>query len=172
MRRAVTARRMKEIVAQFRETIPGVTIRTTVLVGFPGETDAAFDNLLSFVEDAAFDRLGVFTYSVEGGTPAASMPDQVPADVMAARAHQVQDLQDSLAWERQKALYGTTQTVLVDGTSADPAFPFEGRTAGQAPEIDGVVYLRDSKLSPGRFAPGRFAEVRIVEVDGYELVGE
>src|SRR3990170_3531900 len=91
MRRAVTARRMKEIVAQFRETIPGVTIRTTVLV---------------------------------------------------------------------------------DGTSADPAFPFEGRTAGQAPEIDGVVYLRDPKLRPGRFAPGRFAEVRIVEVDGYELVGE
>jgi len=172
MRRAVTARRMKEIVAQFRETIPGVTIRTTVLVGFPGETDGAFDNLLSFVEDAAFDRLGVFTYSAEEGTPAASMPDQVPADVMAARAHQVQDLQDRLAWQRQKALYGTKQTVLVDGTSADPAFPFEGRTAGQAPEIDGVVYLRDPKLRPGRFAPGRFAEVRIVEVDGYELVGE
>jgi len=167
MRRAVTARRMKEIVAQFRETIPGVTIRTTVLVGFPGETDAAFDNLLGFVEDTAFDRLGVFTYSVEEGTPAATMPGQVPADVMAARAHQVQDLQDSLVWERQKALYGTKQTVLVDGASADPAFPFEGRTAGQAPEIDGVVYLRDPKLSPGRFA-----EVRIVEVDGYELVGE
>jgi ribosomal protein S12 methylthiotransferase len=158
---------MKEIVAQFRETILGVTIRTTVLVGFPGETDAAFDNLLSFVEDTAFDRLGVFTYSVEEGTPAATMPDQVPADVMAARAHQVEDLQDSLAWQRQKALYGTKQTVLVDGASADPAFPFEGRTAGQAPEIDGVVYLRDPKLSPGRFA-----EVRIVEVDGYELVGE
>jgi len=167
MRRGVTARRMKEIVAQFREATPGVTIRTTVLVGFPGETDAAFDNLLSFVEDAAFDRLGVFTYSVEEGTAAAVMPEQVPADVMAERARQVEDLQDRLAWQRQKALYGTRQTVLVDGPSADPAFPFEGRTAGQAPEIDGVVYLRDSRLSPGRFA-----EVRIVEVDGYELVGE
>ena len=167
MRRAVTARRMKDIVAQFRDAIPGVTIRTTVLVGFPGETDEAFDNLLSFVEDAAFDRLGVFTYSVEDGTPAANMPGQVPAEVMAERAHQVQDLQDRLAWQRQKALYGTKQTVLVDGKSADPAFPLEGRTAGQAPEIDGVVYLRDPKL-----APGRFAEVRIVEVDGYELVGE
>jgi ribosomal protein S12 methylthiotransferase len=167
MRRGVTARRMKDIAVQFREAIPGVTIRTTVLVGFPGETDGAFDNLLSFVEDAAFDRLGVFTYSVEEGTPSASMPGQVPADVMAARAHQVQELQDRLAWPRQKALYGTKQTVLVDGASADPAFPFEGRTAGQAPEIDGVVYLRDPKLSPGRFA-----EVRIVEVDGYELVGD
>src|SRR5713101_1357068 len=167
MRRAVTSRRMKDIVAQFRDAIPGITIRTTVLVGFPGETDAAFDNLLGFVEDAAFDRLGVFTYSVEEGTPAASMPDQVPAEVMADRAHQVQDLQDRLVWQRQKALYGTKQTVLVDGKSADPAFPLEGRTAGQAPEIDGVVYLRDPKLTPGRFA-----DVRIVEVDGYELVGE
>jgi ribosomal protein S12 methylthiotransferase len=167
MRRAITARRMKEIVAQFREAIPGVTIRTTVLVGFPGETAAAFDNLLAFVEDVSFDRLGVFTYSAEEGTAAAAMPDQVPANVMAEREHLVQELQDRLAWQRQKALYGTRQTVLVDGASVDPAFPFEGRTAGQAPEIDGVVHLRDRKLSPGRFA-----EVRIVEVDGYELVGE
>jgi ribosomal protein S12 methylthiotransferase len=167
MRRAVTARRMQDIVAQFRDAIPGVTIRTTVLVGFPGETDAAFDNLLAFVEDAAFDRLGVFTYSVEEGTPAATMTGQVSAELMAERAHQVQELQDRLAWERQKAFFGTRQTVLVDGTSADPAFPFEGRTAGQAPEIDGVVYLRDARLTPGHFA-----DVRIVEVDGYELVGE
>ncbi len=167
MRRAVTARRMKEILDQFRAAIPGITIRTTVLVGFPGETDGAFDNLLAFVEDAAFDRLGVFTYSVEEGTPAAGMPDQIAPEVMAERAQQVQELQDRLAWPRQKALYGTRQTVLVDGPSADPAFPFEGRTAGQAPEIDGVVYLRGSHLNPGHFA-----DVRIVEVDGYELVGE
>jgi ribosomal protein S12 methylthiotransferase len=167
MRRAVTARRMKDILAQFRGAIPGLTIRTTVLVGFPGETEAAFDNLLAFIEDAAFDRLGVFTYSVEEGTPAATMPDQVPAEVMAERAQQVQELQDRLVWPRQKALVGTAQTVLVDGPSEDPAFPFEGRTAGQAPEIDGVVYLRNGKLTPGRFA-----DVRIVEVDGYELVGE
>jgi ribosomal protein S12 methylthiotransferase len=167
MRRAVTARRMKDIVAQFRGAIPGLTIRTTVLVGFPGETEAAFDNLLAFIEAAAFDRLGVFTYSVEEGTPAATMPDQVAAEVMAERAQQVQELQDRLVWPRQKVLVGTAQTVLVDGPSEDPAFPFEGRTAGQAPEIDGVVYLRNGKLTPGRFA-----DVRIVEVDGYELVGE
>jgi ribosomal protein S12 methylthiotransferase len=137
------------------------------LVGFPGETEAAFENLLAFVEEVAFDRLGVFTYSVEEGTPAADMPDQVPAEVMAERAQQVQDLQDRLAWPRQKALFGTRQTVLVDGPSPDPAFPFEGRTAGQAPEIDGVVLLRNARLTPGRFA-----DVGIVEVDGYELVGE
>ena len=167
MRRAVTARRMKEIVAQFREAIPGLTVRTTVLVGFPGETDAAFDTLLAFIEDMAFERLGVFTYSTEEGTPAATMAAVVPAEVMAERARLVEETQDRLAWPRQKALYSTRQTVLVDGPGADRAFPFEGRLAGQAPEIDGVVLLRDRRLTPGRFA-----EVRIVEVDGYELVGE
>jgi ribosomal protein S12 methylthiotransferase len=167
MRRAVTARRMKEIVAQFREAIPGLTVRTTVLVGFPGETEAAFDTLLGFIEDVAFDRLGVFTYSTEEGTPAATMADPVPAEVMAERAALVEETQDRLVWPRQKALYGTRQTVLVDGPGADHAFPFEGRLAGQAPEIDGVVLLRDRRLTPGRFA-----DVRIVEVDGYELVGE
>jgi ribosomal protein S12 methylthiotransferase len=158
---------MKEIVAQFREAVPGVTVRTTVLVGFPGETEAAFDNLLAFIEDVAFDRLGVFTYSTEEGTPAATMADPIPPATMTERAALVEETQDRLAWPRQKALFGTMQTVLVDGPSPDRAFPFEGRLAGQAPEIDGVVLLRDKRLTPGRFA-----EVRIVEVDGYELVGE
>src|SRR5215831_12127586 len=167
MRRAVTARRMKDIVAQFRAAIPDLTVRTTVLVGFPGETEATFENLLAFVEDVGFDRLGLFSYSTEEGTPAATMSAQVPPEVRAERAQQVQDLQDRLAWPRQAALVGTQHTVLVDGPSEDTAFAFEGRTAGQAPEIDGVVYLRNR-----RFTPGRFAEVRIVEVDGYELVGE
>jgi ribosomal protein S12 methylthiotransferase len=167
MRRAVTASRMKDIVARFREAIPGLAVRTTVLVGFPGETEAAFQRLLAFVEEVAFDRLGVFTYSVEEGTRAAAMPDQVPAEVMGERAALVQEAQDRLVWQRQQALHGTRQTVLVDGSSADPAFPFEGRLASQAPEIDGVVSLRDTRLTPGRFA-----EVRIAEVEGYELVGE
>jgi len=167
MRRAVTARRMREVIGRFREAIPGLTVRTTVLVGFPGETAAAFENLLAFIEDMSFDRLGVFTYSQEDGTPAASMVARVPAEVMAERATLVQETQDRLVWPRQKALFGTRQTVLVDGPSADPAFPFEGRLPGQAPEIDGVVLLRNRRLTPGRFA-----EVSIVEVDGYELVGE
>lgn len=166
MRRAVTARRMKDVIAAFRETIPGLVVRTTVLVGFPGETEAAFTRLLDFVEDVRFDRLGVFTYSPEEGTPSPAYPDQVPPEVAAERAAAVQETQDRIAWERAKAAIGTVQEVLVDGPSEDPAFPWEGRTAGQAPEIDGVVYLT------GRFEPGRFARVKIVEVEGYELVGE
>lgn len=166
MRRAVTAARMKDIVAAFRDAIPGLTVRTTVLVGFPGETEAAFENLLRFLEDVRFDRLGVFTYSPEEGTPSAGFAGQVPEEIAAERATAVQELQDRLAWESHQSRLGTVQSVLVDGRSEDPAFDWEGRTAGQAPEIDGVVYLR------GRLTPGRFAAVRITAVEGYELVGE
>jgi ribosomal protein S12 methylthiotransferase len=167
MRRAVTARRMKDVVAAFRAAIPELTVRTTVLVGFPGETDEAFANLLDFVEEVAFDRLGVFTYSPEEGTPSPAFPDQVPAEVAADRAAAVQEVQDRIAWERGGKLVGSVHDVLVDGPSEDSAFAFEGRTAGQAPEIDGVVYLRERDVTPGRFA-----RIRITEVQGYELVGE
>ena len=166
MRRAVTARRMKDVVAQLRAAIPGVTMRTTVLVGFPGETDEAFGRLLEFVEDVRFERLGVFTYSPEEGTPSVAFAEQVPAETAADRASVVQETQDRLAFERQAALVGTVQEVLVDGPSEDSTFAFEARTTGQAPEIDGVVYLR------GRFTAGTFARVRITDAQGYELVGE
>jgi len=166
MRRAVTAARMKEIVAAFRAAKPDVTVRTTVLVGFPGETEDAFERLLEFVDDVRFDRLGVFTYSPEDGTPATAMARQVPSDVAQERAERVQERQDAIAWEKSAKLAGAVLDVLVDGPSEDPAFAWEGRTVGQAPEIDGVVYLR------GEFAPRRFARVRILEAEGYELVGE
>jgi len=168
MRRAVTARRMLDIVGQLRDALADVTLRTTVLVGFPGETPAAFDNLLGFLDEARFDRLGVFTYSPERGTPSPDFPDQVDPEVAAERATVVQDLHDSIAFDRNAKLVGSVLDVLVDGPSQDPAFAWEGRTAGQAPEIDGVVYLRDRAA----FTPGRFARVRIAEVEGHELVGE
>jgi ribosomal protein S12 methylthiotransferase len=168
MRRAVTARRMIEIVGELRDAIADVTLRTTVLVGFPGETAAAFDNLLAFLEDARFDRLGVFTYSPEEGTASPGFPGHVDPELAAERAGAVQDLQDSIAFDRHGKLVGSVVDVLVDGPSEDPAFAWEGRTAGQAPEIDGVVYLRERDA----FTPGRFARARIAEVEGYELVGE
>jgi ribosomal protein S12 methylthiotransferase len=166
MRRGVTRRRMAEIVATLRDAIPGATLRTTVLVGFPGETDAAFETLLEFLDETRFDRVGSFVYSAEEGTLAVALPDVVPAEVAEERARLVQETQDRLAWERQSALLGTVHEVLVDGPSEDPAFAWEGRTAAQAPEIDGVVYLQDRDL-----APGRRARVKMLEVDGYDLVG-
>jgi ribosomal protein S12 methylthiotransferase len=167
MRRGVTGRRMLEIVREFRSAVPGLTMRTTVLVGFPGESEAAFERLLEFVDAARFDRLGVFTYSPEEGTPSPGFPDQVPAEVAAERAARAQEHGEAIAWERQETLRGSVTDVLVDGPSEDPAFAFEARTAGQAPEIDGVVYLRDRSLTVGRFA-----RVRIAEVEGHELVAE
>ena len=166
MRRGVTGRRMAEIVLAMREAIPGATLRTTVLVGFPGESEAAFESLLAFLDAVRFDRVGSFVYSAEEGTPAAALPDPVPADVAEERARAVQETQDRMAWERQEALLGSIQDVLIDGPSQDPAFAWEGRTAAQAPEIDGVVYVRDRDLRPGLRVP-----VEIVEVDGYDLVG-
>jgi len=167
MRRAVTARRMREVIRAFREAIPALTLRTTVMVGFPGETEAAFQALLDFVEEVRFERLGVFTYSPEEGTPALALPDPVPREQAEERAAIVQTAQDRIALDALKSLRGTVQEVLVDGPSQDPAFQWEGRLAGQAPEIDGVVYLRGEGL-----APARFERVRITDVEGYELVGE
>jgi ribosomal protein S12 methylthiotransferase len=167
MRRAVTARRMREVIRAFRAAIPALTLRTTVMVGFPGETEAAFQALLDFVEEVRFERLGVFTYSPEEGTPALVLPDPVPREQAEERAAIVQTAQDRIALDALKSLRGTVQEVLVDGPSQDPAFEWEGRLAGQAPEIDGVVYLRG-----GGLAPARFERVRITDVEGYELVGE
>ena len=167
MRRAVTARRMREVIRAFRAAIPALTLRTTVMVGFPGETEAAFQALLDFVEEVRFERLGVFTYSPEEGTPALALADPVPREQAEERAAIVQTAQDRIALDALKSLRGTVQEVLVDGLSQDPAFQWEGRLAGQAPEIDGVVYLRGEGL-----APARFERVRITDVEGYELVGE
>ena len=167
MRRAVTARRMREVIRAFRAAIPALTLRTTVMVGFPGETEAAFQALLDFVEEMRFERLGVFTYSPEEGTPAPALPDPVSREQAEERAAIVQTAQDRIAFDALTALRGTVQEVLVDGPSQDPAFQWEGRLAGQAPEIDGVVYLRG-----GGLAPARFERVRITDVEGYELVGE
>src|SRR6184192_783317 len=125
MRRAVTAARMREVVRAFRDAIPGLTVRTTVLVGFPGETETAFQNTLEFLEETRFDRLGVFTYSPEEGTPSVAFADQVTPEVAAERAAIVQEHQDRRAWERHAALAGTVTDVLVDGPSEDPAFAWE-----------------------------------------------
>src|SRR5262249_12243198 len=171
MRRAVTARRMAEIIEAFRAAIPGLTVRTTVLLGFPGETETSVERLLEFLEEVRFDRLGTFTYSPEEGTPSPSFPEQVSADAAGERAARVQECQDRIAWERQTKMQGSEVEVLVDGPSEDPAFAFEGRTPGQAPEIDGVVYLREAAAAtphrrgaaPRAFTPRSFARLPLVD---------
>jgi ribosomal protein S12 methylthiotransferase len=168
MRRAVTARRMKEIVAAFRAAMPGITVRTTVLVGFPGETEAAFEHLLEFLDDVRFDRLGVFTYSPEEGTAAFPLGDPVSAEQKAERRQRLLDLQEEIAGEQLSAMVGRKLRVLIDGPSEDGSGRWEARHQGQAPEIDGVVLLEQSKKKP---VAGELVTVEVTDVEGYDLIG-
>ena len=143
--------------------MPGIALRTSLITGFPGETDAAFKRLLAFVREGSFDHLGVFTYSPEEGTPAALLQKQVPTETAQERLDLIMKAQAKISLNKNKALVGSTAVVLVDGMEDNVLF---GRTQSQAPEIDGVVYLSATEA-----APGEFVEVTITDATEYDLVG-
>lgn len=145
----------------------GIILRTTMIVGFPGETDAQFETLLSFVKEARFDRLGAFTYSAEEGTAAASMPDQIDEEVKNARLDQLMMLQQSIAMEINQARVGTTCEVLVDGFDEEEG-RFYGRSLLEAPESDGCIWLEAGR----KLVPGEYVNVKITGADAYDLEGE
>jgi ribosomal protein S12 methylthiotransferase len=151
------------LIARIRSVMPDVVLRTTVMAGFPGETAADFAELESFIEEAAFDYVGVFAYSPEEGTPAAALDGQVRRAVRIRRAQRLRDLADRIGFARAAARVGSVAQVLVEGV--DEAGETVGRTCGQAPEVDGVTVL------DGRARPGDFARVRITDAVGYDLVG-
>lgn len=152
------------LVTRIRAALPDVTLRTTIMTGFPGETRADARALERFVSAAAFDYTGVFAFSPEEGTRAASMPDQVPRRTRLARAQRLRDLADVVGAAAAAARIGSTVTVLVEGPEEDGMAV--GRTCGQAPEIDGVT------LFPPGPERGTFASVRIDDSDGYDLYGQ
>lgn len=145
----------------------GITLRTTMIVGFPGETDAQFKTLLDFVRDARFDRLGAFTYSAEEGTPAAKMPGQVDEDVKRARLDQLMMLQQSISMEISQARVGTVCEVLVDGFDEETG-RFYGRSLLEAPESDGCIWLETTR----ELTPGEYVNVEITGADAYDLEGK
>lgn len=145
----------------------GILVRTTMIVGFPGETDQQFETLLDFVKEARFDRLGAFTYSAEEGTPAAGMPDQIDEDVKQARLDQLMMLQQSISMEINQARIGSTCEVLVDGFDAESG-RFYGRSLLEAPESDGCIWLGGASA----LTPGEYVDVRITGADAYDLEGE
>ena len=158
MRRPERRRTIAEKVARFRDAIPGVTIRTTTIVGFPGESDDDVDQLCSLLEEIQFDRVGVFTYSPQEGTRAAEFVDDVPESVKRARQERVTELQRAISAERYERHVGTSVRVLVN-EAASAESPALARAPWQADDIDGVVRLdRDA-------APGTFVDVRIVDVE-------
>ncbi len=169
MKRPGTHQSYDVLLSRIRARVPGVALRTTFIVGFPGETDADVDELCAFVGDHAFDHLGVFTYSHEEGTPAYQLADDVPAKTKGARRARVMGLQKRLVQTRQRARIGQRARVLVDGPSADHDLVLKARLASQAPDIDASVFLTD--CDPSSVHAGDFVEVDIVGAREYDLIG-
>jgi ribosomal protein S12 methylthiotransferase len=142
-----------------------LTLRTTFIVGFPGETAAEFRELESFVEWARFERMGAFSYSQEEGTPAGIMPGQTATKTKERRRHRLMARQRDISWAYHQTLIGRHLRVLVDGFSDDEQM-WEGRYEGQAPEIDGVVYIQGEHLTSGTFV-----QVEVTEATEYDLIG-
>ena len=163
MNRKGTAGDIRRTIEGLKKRVPGIALRTSLITGFPGETDAAFKRLLSFVKEMEFDHLGVFTYSPEEGTPAAGMEPQVPAEAAQDRLDRIMRAQAKISLKKNRACIGTRQTVLVDGLEDEALF---GRLSTQAPEIDGVVYLSETEA-----LPGEFVEITITDASEYDLVG-
>jgi ribosomal protein S12 methylthiotransferase len=158
-------------VERLRAAIPGLTLRTSLIVGFPGETEADFEELLDFVEEAQFERLGVFKYSEEEGTAAARMPQTVPEEEKERRWQEIMDLQSSISRKKNEALIGTIQRVMIDEVDSDKV---SGRTQVHAPEVDGTVYVegRGPFDEVKKLRGGDMIDVRIVEALDYDLIGE
>ena len=152
MRRPGNRRTYDKLLARVRDRVPGVTLRTTFIVGFPGETDADFAELEAFVHETGFDHVGVFTYSHEEGTRAFGLTDDVPARVKRKRRDALMSRQKRIVAAARKQGVGSEIAVMVDGPSPEHELVLQGRTEGQAPEIDAVVYLTD--CDPGLFEPG------------------
>jgi ribosomal protein S12 methylthiotransferase len=166
MNRKGSGRMIRSLLTRIREKVPGVTLRSTFIVGFPGETKAQFEEIADLIREVRFDRLGVFTYSREDGTTAHPLGDPVPAEVKTERQETLLALQSGIIREKHASMIGTVQEVLVDGPSSETDLLLEGRTEGQAPEIDGVIYIND-----GAASPGDFVKVEITQAGEHDLVG-
>jgi ribosomal protein S12 methylthiotransferase len=166
MNREVTQEQLRERLIRLRERVPNVAIRTSVMVGFPGETEADFAELKAFVEEMEFDHLGCFSYSQEEGTVAGRMPNQIGEDIKERRQSDIMALQQMISRQRLQRIVGQQLPVLIEGLSSETDLLAQGRLATQAPEVDGVVYIND-----GPFQPGSIQLVEITEAFDYDLVG-
>ena len=167
MNRHGNAALIRDAVERVRKAIPGVTVRTTAIVGFPGETEEDFAELCAFIKEARFDRFGAFPYSQEEGTPAASFPDQIDEQVKQDRYDTLMQTQLEISAELQRAKIGSTVTVLCEGYDVVAGTHY-GRSEADAPDVDGKVYFS----SPVRVPAGTFVDVKITDALDYDLVGE
>ena len=170
MRRHISRDAQDRLLHRLRE-IPGIVLRTSLIAGFPGETEADVEELVEWMKEIRFDRLGVFDYSAEPGTLAGDRPDQIPVEERQARRDHLMAVQQEIHAEKMASMIGQELEVLVDGQSPEHELVTVGRYYGQAPEIDGQVYLSYENCDRDMADIGEFVKVRVVESDAYDLVG-
>jgi ribosomal protein S12 methylthiotransferase len=173
MRRGKSGSAVREAVEQLRDAIPGLTLRTSLIVGFPGETEADFQELLNFVEETKFDRLGIFKYSEEEGTAAAEFDGKVSEEEKENRWQELMEVQAEISRKKNEALIGSIERVMIDGTDQDSG-KLAGRTQAHAPEVDGFVYVEgcDAQRRGNLPRSGDLIDVKITGALDYDLISE
>ena len=166
MGRRTSKQELIDIVGKLRKEIPDIVLRTTLITGFPGETEEDHEELKEFVDAMEFDRLGVFTYSPEENTPAAEMADQVPEEVKEERRDELMELQQEISYDRGQDRIGQELLVMIEGKVADES-AYIGRTYGDAPKVDGYIFVQTGEL----LMTGDFAKVRVTGALEYDLIG-
>lgn len=167
MGRRTTKADLQNIIGKLRKEIPDICLRTTLISGFPGETQADHEEMYNFVDEMEFDRLGVFTYSQEEDTPAATMPDQVEEEVKAVRQAELMELQQEIAFEKAGTMVGRVLTVMVEGKVADED-AYVARTYRDAPGVDGYLFINTT----ANLMTGDFVKVQVTDSNEYDLIGE
>ena len=166
MGRRTSKQELIDIVGKLRKEIPDIVLRTTLITGFPGETEEDHEELKEFVDEMEFDRLGVFTYSPEEDTPAAEMPDQIPEEVKEERRDELMELQQEISYDKGQDRIGQELLVMIEGKVADES-AYIGRTYGDAPKVDGYIFVQTGEL----LMTGDFAKVRVTGALEYDLIG-
>ena len=167
MGRRTTKQELVDIIGRLRREIPDIFLRTTLISGFPGETQEDHEELMEFVDEIEFDRLGVFPYSAEEDTPAATMEDQIPEEVKEARRDEIMELQQEISLEKGESRVGQVLTVMIEGKVADED-AYVGRSQADAPGVDGYVFVN----TPETLVSGDFVRVKITGALEYDLIGE
>lgn len=167
MGRRTSKAQLEEIIGKLKREIPDITLRTTLITGFPGETEEQHEELKAFVDEMEFDRLGVFTYSPEEDTPAAEMPDQIPEEVKEDRQAEIMELQQEIAFAQAEDMIGEEVLVMIEGKVADEN-AYVGRTYKDAPGVDGLIFINTDE----ELISGDFARVKVTGAVEYDLIGE
>lgn len=167
MGRRTSQQQLRDMIAKLRREIPDIALRTTMIAGFPGETEDDHEEVMQFVDEMEFERLGVFAYSAEEDTPAAGFPDQIPEEIKEERRDAIMELQQDIAFYKSDAMVGRVLDVMIEGKVADePAYV--GRTYMDAPNVDGYIFVNSGEA----FMSGDFVRVKVTGSNDYDLIGE